>query len=396
LESQLAEKDKEAVEAASQEKPPAGDETESTSITEDDSMIAPEDEDETKEITNIESVEKTVEVDKISSQEPVEKTVEEDEVSNPEPVEKTVETDKISNLEPVKEDVETEKISAPEPAEELSIELGNGVKVDFVLILPGEFDMGSSSYEKDRDPDEGPVHKVRISRPFYIARSEVTREQFSAFVNATGYVTDAEKKGWAYGRDGKQREKDKGLSWRNAGFPQQDNHPVVCVSWNDAKAFCDGLSQGLKEGTRFRLPTEAEWEYACRANSSKPFSVGTNDETLHTCGNYADSSAKLPSADKAHDDNFRFTAPVRSLKPNMFGLYDMHGNVWEWCSDWYSDDYYSKSPPVDPIGPARGKHRVLRGGCWFSDPKYCRSANRSYSGTNDASATGGFRIVFEF
>ncbi|MHC4123067.1 MAG: formylglycine-generating enzyme family protein [Planctomycetota bacterium] len=279
-------------------------------------------------------------------------------------------------------------------AKELTVDLGKDIKMNFTLVSRGEFMMGSEALEKDRDPDEGPVHKVKISRPFYISTSEVTLAQFSLFVDETKYVTEIEKSGWAYIQDGKTRDKVKGATWRNPGFLQQDTHPVVCVSWNDAKAFCDWLS--LKEGKEYRIPTEAQWEYACRANRTTRYSFNGGDRALFEYGNYADSSTDFSWRDKDNNDGFRFTGPTRSLKPNAFGLYDMHGNVWEWCSDWYDKKYYSNSPSVNPQGPVKGKFRVLRGGAWYSSSRYCRSANRSNDIPSEGSTTSGFRVVLNF
>ncbi len=157
-------------------------------------------------------------------------------------------------------------------------------------------------------------------------------------------------------------------SWRNTGFEQTDEHPVVNVSWNDAVAFCKWLSR--KEGKTYRLPTEAEWEYACRAGTTTRYYSGDDPETLAKVANVADAAAKAQFPDWNHgikaSDGYVFTSPGGQFKPNAFGLYDMHGNVSQWCSDWYSEDYYTKSPTDDPTGPDSGIERVLRGGCWDS------------------------------
>jgi hypothetical protein len=164
-----------------------------------------------------------------------------------------------------------EKVAPPPPppsvagGKELTLDLGGGVMMKFVRIEPGEFMMGSPAGEKDRDDDEGPQHKVRITKAYYLGMHEVTRGQFAAFVQDAGYRTDAEKEGWSYAWDGNAWGQVNGASWKAPGFEQKDDHPEVCVSWNDAVAFCAWLSR--KTGTTVRLPTEAEWEYACRAGT---------------------------------------------------------------------------------------------------------------------------------
>jgi sulfatase modifying factor 1 len=166
------------------------------------------------------------------------------------------------------------------------------------------------------------------------------------------------------------------------------------VSWNDAVAFCKWLSK--KEGKSYRLPTEAEWEYACRAGTTTRYSSGDDFETLAKVGNVADATAKAKFPDWswaiAASDGYVFTAPVGKFNPNAFGLYDMHGNVWEWCADWYGDEYYAASPADDPMGPASGAGRVFRGGGWRNYAGYSRSALRAYSTPGSRSSDMGFRV----
>ncbi|MCL6506361.1 MAG: SUMF1/EgtB/PvdO family nonheme iron enzyme [Bryobacteraceae bacterium] len=269
----------------------------------------------------------------------------------------------------------------------------NTIGMKLVLIPPGEFMMGSGEsleqiakafkkYRSDISPDwfrdEHPQHRVRITRPFYLGAYEVTVGLFRKFVEATGYKSEGEKDGrcadvWT----GKGWQQDPRFNWRNPGFEQSDEHPVTCVSWNDAVAFCQWLSK--KEGKTYRLPTEAEWEYACRAGTTTRYYNGDDPERLAEVGNVADATAKAKFRDWvtiAARDGYVFTAPVGGFKPNAWGLYDMHGNVWEWCADWYDPGYYSKSPPDDPVGPSSGHVRVLRGGSWFNLPWNSRSARR--------------------
>jgi len=286
-----------------------------------------------------------------------------------------------------------------DPPKGLSVYLGGGVKLKMTLIPAGEFKMGSgesaeataaffnktyAEYVMKAEflKDEHPQHRVRITKPFYLGTYHVTRGQFRQFVKDSGYKTDAEKGerpgSFGWDPDMKAFIFNAKYSWRNAGFEQTDEHPVVNASWNDAVAFCKWLSK--KEGKTYRLPTEAEWEYACRAGTTTRYSSGDDPETLAKVGNVADAAAKAQLPDwtwtiKAND-GYVFTAPVGKFKPNAFGLYDMHGNAWQWCADWYGAEYYAKSPIDDPTGPDSGDDRVLRGGSWSDWPVSSRSAER--------------------
>jgi len=205
-----------------------------------------------------------------------------------------------------------------------------------VLIPAGEFLMGSP--EGEGETDEHPQHEVRITRPFYLGVTEVTRGQFRLFVDGSAYKTEAEKDGkGGYGliEEPKKFEQNPRFTWQNPGFEQTDEHPVVNVSWNDAQAFITWLSQ--KEGKTFRLPTEAEWEYACRAGTKTAYFSGDDAETLAAFGNIADATASEKHPEWtwsiAARDRYVYTAPVGRFRANAFGLYDMHGNVTEWCQD---------------------------------------------------------------
>ena len=176
----------------------------------------------------------------------------------------------------------------------------------------------------------------------------------------SGYKTEAEKDGkggYGWNEDAKKFEQNPRYTWPNPGFEQTDEHPVVNVSWNDAVAFAEWLSQ--KEGKTYRLPTEAEWEYACRAGTTTRYSCGDDPEGLAEVGNIADATAreKYPDWTRriAARDGFVYTAPVGQYRPNAWGLHDMHGNVWEWCSDCYGADYYKGSPRGRPRRPSRGR-----------------------------------------
>jgi len=230
-----------------------------------------------------------------------------------------------------------------------------------------------------------------------MGRYEVTVAQFRQFAEASGYRTTAETSGrggshiFVY-REGFVDRPE--LNWKNPGFPQQDNHPVVQVSWTDAQAYCEWLSK--KEHARYRLPTEAEWEYACRA--------GTTTAYYHGTGNWSVKCSNVPDAESikvygqfdgmtSNSDGYAYTAPVGSYVPNGFGLFDMHGNVREWCSDWYGDKYYANSPADDPQGPTEGRDRGQRGGGCLAGP--AASHWRDVGPPDQTQSHLGFRVVRE-
>ena len=265
-------------------------------------------------------------------------------------------------------------------------------RMEFVLIPAGEFLMGApeediqrlnEKYKKlfEKRPDhftwQGPQHRVRITKAFYLAKYETTVAQFRWFVEKTGYRTEAEK---ADGADapvahGRQRKPD--ANWQNPHFEQGDAHPVVWVNWHDAMAFCEGLSEA--HGSAFGLPTEAQWEYACRAGSGGQYCYGDDPEAKQL-GDYAWYNAN--AGGKTHG--------VGEKKPNAWGLYDMHGNAREWCVDGYRR--YSTSLQTDPCGPEGGK-RVLGGGSLYGNPYALRSANRDAGRPTFADQSCGFRVV---
>lgn len=274
-----------------------------------------------------------------------------------------------------------------------------------VRLPADEFTMGSPVGEPGRRPDEHPV-RVRLSKDFYIGRYEVTRGQFAKFVEATGYKTDAERgiRG-GYGFDESTKKlvgPDKKYTWRFTGFAQTDEHPVVNVSWHDAGAFCRWRSDVT--AATYRLPTEAEWEYACRGGTTTAYANGSHREQLVTVGNVVDAAAHALFPERAAlkaSDGFTFTAPVGRFKPNAFGLHDMHGNVWEWCADWYAarprpaSDDQPRVPLADPQGPAEGRDRVIRGGDWYHDWSFARSAQRYPIYPGLCRRHGGFRVARE-
>jgi formylglycine-generating enzyme required for sulfatase activity len=213
----------------------------------------------------------------------------------------------------------------------------NTIGMTLVLISEGEFLMGSPDSDKDAYDDEKPQHRVRITQPFYLAVTPVTRGQYRA-------VTGADP----------------------SHFKGPDDLPVEQVSWQEARAFCDklnALEKGQMGGANYRLPTEAEWEYACRAGTTTRFTFGDAERGLWEYAWFSENSGSE-------------THPVGQKRPNAWGLYDMHGNVWEWCWDGYDKNYYANSPGVDPLGPSAASERVFRGGSWYFDPRYARSAFR--------------------
>jgi formylglycine-generating enzyme required for sulfatase activity len=234
-----------------------------------------------------------------------------------------------------------------------------------VLIPAGEFEMGTAPTAteapgkkptgtkeprpRDKFPGETPPHRVKITRPFLLGACEVTQSEYQG-------VTGANPSHFALRGDGRQK----------VGRQETARHPVESVSWPDAIEFCRKLSELPAEqsaGRVYRLPTEAEWEYSCRAGTVAPWYCGDDEAAL------ADFAWLRPLSDQA-------THPVGQKKPNAWGLYDMHGNVFEWCSDWFSPDYYAQSALENPTGPASGLEHVIRGGSWWNLPKDCRCAAR--------------------
>jgi formylglycine-generating enzyme required for sulfatase activity len=224
----------------------------------------------------------------------------------------------------------------------------NSIGMKLTLIPAGEFMMGSPDSDRRAGSAEKPQHQVRITKPFYLGVTEVTQGQYEKVMGKNP-----------------SRFKESGL-----------DAPVEMVSWDDAQEFCrklSELSEEKKAGRHYRLPTEAEWEYACRAGSAKKYCYGDDESRLVDYAWYGKNSDG-----KTHQ--------VGRKKPNAWGLYDMHGNVWEWCADRYDRDYYAKSPRDDPIGPSEGSFRVFRGGGPGWGREVCRSACRP-----DSRAAPGFR-----
>lgn len=277
----------------------------------------------------------------------------------------------------------------------------NDLKMRLVLIPAGTFEMGAPAADTDAESDEKPQHSVKISNPFYLGAYEVTRDEFGQFVAAENYETDAErdgKGGWGFNEATNKFNHEPIYNWRNIGAKQSGDQPVVNVSWNDAQAFCRWL--GKRENRTYRLPTEAEWEYAARAGTTTKYVHGIDPEGLAAIGNVADGTFKGKGpAESTHgidsSDGYVFTAPVGKFAPNAFGLYDTTGNVGEWCADWYGHDVYRRATSIDPTGPTTGTSRVLRGGSWNDAAASCRTSDRSRSTPSYRDFYLGFRVVLE-
>ncbi len=249
----------------------------------------------------------------------------------------------------------------------------NSIGMELALIPPGKFLMGSPASEAERDADES-QHEVAITRPFHLGVFEVTQAQY-------------------------QKVMGKNPAFFNPANGGGPDHPVEQVVWQDALAFCQklsGLAEEKSAGRAYRLPTEAEWEYACRAGTTTVchFGDALSSKQANFNGNFPHGGEKGPYLAK--------TNKVGSYPANAFGLHDMHGNVWEWCSDWYDPDYYRQSPREDPQGPAKGVlatgfredfYRVARGGCWIEEGRGCRAAYRFRFMPSDPYRLVGFRVV---
>lgn len=262
-----------------------------------------------------------------------------------------------------------EAATAPEPANAPAT----------VAVEGGRFKMGGGVGGND---DEYPVHWVRVDG-FRMAKYETTVGEFRRFIKATGYITDAEKDGYSFVYTGAIVEKKNGVTWacniagniRPAG---EDNHPVIHVSWNDAKAYCQWLSR--QTTGNYDLPTEAQWEFAAKGGGSQSGFTYSGGDNLASVGWFEDNSDS-----KTH--------VVGQKSPNSLGIYDMSGNVAEWCADWYGFDYYKNSPEKNPTGAATGAGRMCRGGSWYGDAAYCRSADRGTDAPAYRNSDIGFRVV---
>jgi formylglycine-generating enzyme required for sulfatase activity/serine/threonine protein kinase len=272
----------------------------------------------------------------------------------------------------------------------------NSIGMKLVLIREGDFPMGSPDWDKNAEDDEKPQHAVRITRPFYLGATEVTVGQFRRVAEPMGLRTEAEtdgKGGKVQNEATKNFDQDPKYTWRNPGFAQTDEHPVVDVSWNDAIAFCNKLSELEKlkpyyesgtgtprGGGGYRLPTEAEWEYACRAGTMGRFHFGDGESAVGEYAWFVGNSG-------------RTTHPVGQKRPNAWHLFDMLGNAREWCWDAYDAKFYTNSPGADPLGPSEGTARVCRGASWVNGHWRFRSVDRYSSAPGDRNNVMGFRVA---
>lgn len=260
---------------------------------------------------------------------------------------------------------------SPAPAQQpVETPFTNSLGMEFVLVPAGSFPMGTPAGGSAAVPhvpaNEQPQHTVTIRKAFYLGKYEVTQAQWQAVMGANPYDMPRTRSSW------EQMLAEPGRFIA----PQKP----ATVSWEDAQAFIQRLN-ALEGHTRYRLPTEAEWEYAARAGSIAAYSFGDDEEQL---GRFA-----------WHNEDFvsGSTHPVGQKEPNAWGLYDMHGNVWEWVSDWYDSQYYAKSPAVDPTGPASGSKRVVRGGSWHQTATSWRAAFRREYPPDYRGISIGFRLA---
>jgi formylglycine-generating enzyme required for sulfatase activity len=238
---------------------------------------------------------------------------------------------------------------------EQPVEITNSLGMRFVLIPAGRFMMGSPPTEIDHGDAERP-HEVVLTKSFYMGTTEVTQSQWTAVMKT------------------------------NPSFLEGADLPVETITWAEAVEFCDKLSAA--ENVVYRLPTESEWEYACRAGTTTPFSTGT---TIRS--DQANYDARKTYGSGVVGQYREATTPAASFAANAWGLHDMHGNVWEWCADWFGE--YPGGTVTDPLGAKKGDARVVRGGCWINDPAICRSANRGHTEPESWNFHFGFRVVRE-
>ena len=249
--------------------------------------------------------------------------------------------------------------------------------IHVIFVQGGAFTMGCTSEQGDDCQNaEKPSHQVNLN-DYYIGKYEVTVGQFRAFIEATGYKTEAEKGDGAYIWANSEWKKKSDVNWQNPNFTQIDNCPVTCVSWNDANAYCQWLNQ--KTGKKYRLPTEAEWEYAARGgNKSKGYKYSGSNNINDVAWYHGNSPYK--------------TQPVGTKQANELGIYDMSGNVAEWCSDWYGS--YSSNSQNNPVGASSGSQYVYRNGGWGYSATECRVTYRNAGSPDYRDNYKGFRVVY--
>ena len=255
-----------------------------------------------------------------------------------------------SGTAPAPQGKTSEASTIPAVEKEISFELGGGVRLELILIPAGEFKMGSPDSDNNNETGVKPQHRVRITKPFYLGTYLLRQEQWEAVMG------------------------------NNPSYCKGPKNPVESVSWEDCQKFLGKLNE--KFGARwghFQLPTEAQGEYACRAGSITHYCFGDDESGLREYAWYDANSGEEPH-------------PVGGKRSNAWGLYDVHGNLWEWCADWYDSGYYAHSPMDDPTGPTTGSNRVGRGGCWNSPAKFCQSASRNFNKPGYADDDWGLRV----
>lgn len=264
----------------------------------------------------------------------------------------------------IKKTSEEEKTQAPETY------IYNEISMEFRYIEPGSFIMGSSTYEVGHNGNEI-QHEVTIERGHYIQTTPVTIEQWKLFINDWGYETQAEKEGGAHIAKNEQWVKRNGINWKKPGFEQTDeSQPVTCITWHDTQAFINWLNERYSQ--KYRLPNDEEWEYACRAGTTSTFAFGN-------ClpADFANYNGKFPYNGCSAGINRNKTTPVKHLGHNNWNIYDMHGNVYEWCNN------------------LQGSERLVRGGSWICKAIDCRSSCRKFQNPNKANNDNGFRVIRE-
>lgn len=269
-----------------------------------------------------------------------------------------------------------EKKTENEAKKELAERFLKELNKDMVLVNGSCFMMGDNF--GDGDSNEQPVHEVCVD-DFYVGKHEISVSAFRDFVKETGYETESNAgDGMPYFAD-KEWKEDHNRYWDKPGFSQTNIHPIVGVSWYDTQEYINWLN--YKTGMNFRLPTEAEWEYAARSGGKKEKWAGTSNE------------AELGRYTWYEGNSGKRTHPVGQKEPNGLGLYDMSGNAWEWVEDWYVKDYYEKSPEHNPKGSSTGIHHVIRGGSWSSFPRFMRASHRLSYNPDHRDACLGFRLA---
>lgn len=282
------------------------------------------------------------------------------------------------------------------------------VPIEMVFVKGGCFDMGNIFADEENTKkvpaykgssqgdstdgefnDEVPVHEVCVN-DFYIGKYEVTVSEFEKFVNKTGYISDAEKRGGCFGKVGYKWRKRKDFNWSKVDFPQTDRHPAVCISYNDANEFMKWLNEKSPlnppfskggQGGFYRLLTEAEWEYAARSGGKAEKWAGTNNES------------ELPDYAWYDKNSGGKTHPVGQKKPNGLGIYDMSGNAWEWVEDWYEVDYYDRAPKINPINMNPSHAKSMRSGPWSVSSQVLRTFYRGSDIPESICDGLGFRVA---